>query len=80
MVFGVAALSTVTDWLDRYLVDGVVNLVGLASLVSGETLKYNNSGRLQFYVLTISVCVAVISIVMSWRYLPGVFTAAFSVF
>ncbi|MDA0672725.1 MAG: NAD(P)H-quinone oxidoreductase subunit F [Cyanobacteria bacterium] len=80
VVFGVAALSTVTDWLDRYLVDGVVNLVGLASLVSGETLKYNNSGRLQFYVLTISVCVAVISIVMSWRYLPGVFTAAFSVF
>jgi NAD(P)H-quinone oxidoreductase subunit 5 len=78
VVLGVAALSQVTDWLDRYLVDGIVNLVGLASLVSGETLKYNNSGRLQFYVLTISICVAVISIVMSWRYLPSVFTAAFS--
>jgi NAD(P)H-quinone oxidoreductase subunit 5 len=74
----VAVLSTLADWLDRYLVDGLVNLVGFASLVSGETLKYNNSGRFQFYMLTISICVAVISIVMSWRYLPNLFTAALS--
>jgi len=78
IVLGVDVLSRVTDWLDRYLVDGFVNFVGLASLFSGETLKYNNSGRLQFYVLTISVCVAVISIIMSWQYLPGMITAAFS--
>jgi NAD(P)H-quinone oxidoreductase subunit 5 len=78
VVLGVAVLSTLADWLDRYLVDGLVNLVGFASLVSGETLKYNNSGRFQFYMLTISICVAVISIVMSWRYLPNLFTAALS--
>ncbi len=78
VVLGVDRLSRLTDWLDRYLVDGLVNFVGLASLLSGETLKYNNSGRFQFYVLTISLCVAVISIVMSWHYLPSVFTAAFS--
>ena len=76
VVLGVAVLSTLADWLDRYLVDGLVNLVGFASLVSGETLKYNNSGRFQFYMLTISICVVVISIVMSWRYLPNLFTAA----
>ena len=80
VVLGVALLSRFTDWLDRYLVDGLVNFVGLASLVSGETLKYNNTGRFQFYVLTISICVAVISVVMSWQYLPGIFTAAFSAF
>ncbi|MEM6437174.1 MAG: NAD(P)H-quinone oxidoreductase subunit F [Cyanobacteria bacterium P01_D01_bin.115] len=78
VVFGVDMLSRITDWLDRYLVDGAVNLVGLASVFSGEALKYNNSGRLQFYVLTISFCVAVISIIMSWQYLPGVFTAMLS--
>lgn len=78
VVLGVDLLSRLTDWLDRYLVDGLVNFVGLASLVSGETLKYNNSGRFQFYMLTISVCVVVISIVMSWHYLPGIFTAAFT--
>lgn len=80
VVLGVAVLSQITDWLDRYLVDGLVNFVGLASLVSGETLKYNNTGRFQFYVLTISICVAVISVVMSWQYLPRIFTAAFSAF
>lgn len=80
VVLGVDLLSRLTDWLDRYLVDGFVNFIGLASLFSGEALKYNNSGRLQFYVLTISFCVAVISIIMSWEYLPGMFTAALSAF
>ncbi|MEO0988544.1 MAG: proton-conducting transporter membrane subunit, partial [Cyanobacteria bacterium J06639_14] len=70
VVLGVDLLSRLTDWLDRYLVDGIVNAVGLASLVGGETLKYNNSGRLQFYVLTISIGVVLIGILMSWRYLP----------
>lgn len=78
VVFGVDILSRLTDWLDRYLVDGFVNFVGLASIFSGEALKYNNSGRLQFYVLTISFCVAIISIIMSWQYLPGMMTAALS--
>ncbi|RZM78988.1 NAD(P)H-quinone oxidoreductase subunit F [Leptolyngbya iicbica] len=78
VVLGVDLLSRLTDWLDRYLVDGFVNFVGLASVFSGEALKYNNSGRLQFYALTITFCVAVISIIMSWQYLPGIFTAVFA--
>jgi NAD(P)H-quinone oxidoreductase subunit 5 len=78
IVLSVDLLSRLTDWLDRYLVDGFVNFVGLASIFSGEALKYNNSGRLQFYVLTISVCVAFISILMSWQYIPGLLTAALS--
>ena len=80
VVLGVALLSRLTDWLDRYLVDGFVNLVGLASLVSGETLKYSNTGRFQFYVFTISIGVALISVVMSWRYLPSLLTAPFGLF
>lgn len=78
VVFGVDVLSRLTDWLDRYLVDGFVNFVGLASVFSGEALKYNNTGRLQFYALTITFCVAVISILMSWQYIPGIFTAMFA--
>jgi NAD(P)H-quinone oxidoreductase subunit 5 len=78
VVLGVDLLSRLTDWLDRYLVDGFVNFVGLASVFSGEALKYNNSGRLQFYALTITFCVAVISIIMSWQYIPGIFTAVFA--
>jgi NAD(P)H-quinone oxidoreductase subunit 5 len=67
-VLGVDLASRITDWLDRYVVDGLVNAVGLASLFGGETLKYGNSGRLQFYILTISLGVAIIGIIVSWQY------------
>lgn len=72
-VLGVDLLSRATDWLDRYVVDGLVNAVGLASLLGGETLKYGNSGRLQFYVLTIAVGVAVIGVLIGWSSLTALF-------
>jgi NAD(P)H-quinone oxidoreductase subunit 5 len=68
-VLAIDLLSRATDWLDRYVVDGLVNLVGVASLFSGETLKYGNTGRLQFYVLTIALGVALLAMVMTWQYL-----------
>lgn len=68
-VLGVDLLSKLTDWLDRYVIDGLVNAVGVASLFSGETLKYGNTGRLQFYVLTIALGVALLAILMTWQYL-----------
>ncbi|MBW4575485.1 MAG: NAD(P)H-quinone oxidoreductase subunit F [Aphanothece sp. CMT-3BRIN-NPC111] len=46
-------ISKLTAWFDRYLVDGVVNFVGLAAMFSGQGLKYNVSGQSQFYVLSI---------------------------
>ena len=72
-VLGVDLLSRLTDWLDRYVVDGLVNAVGLASLFGGETLKYGNSGRLQFYVLTIAVGVAALGVLMNWSALMALF-------
>ena len=63
--------SKLTDWLDRYVVDGLVNFVGLSSLFSGEALKYANSGRMQAYALTIAFCVAAISIYLALIYLPA---------
>ncbi|MBX2863845.1 MAG: NAD(P)H-quinone oxidoreductase subunit F, partial [Leptolyngbyaceae cyanobacterium MAG.088] len=62
--------ATVFNWLERYVIDGVVNLVGVVSLLSGETLKYSNAGRFQVYILTISLCVALLGLFMSWSYLP----------
>ena len=72
-VLGVDLLSRATDWLDRYVVDGLVNAIGLASLFGGETLKYGNSGRLQFYVLTIAVGVAVLGVLIGWSSLSVLF-------
>ncbi|MGV0024275.1 NAD(P)H-quinone oxidoreductase subunit 5 [Phormidesmis priestleyi] len=43
--------------VDSKVVDGVVNLAGLATLLSGEGLKYLESGRAQFYALIIFVAV-----------------------
>ena len=61
-------LSQLTDWLDRYVVDGFVNFVGLGSLFSGEALKYINTGKLQLYAFTIASFVVAICVYLSWGY------------
>ncbi len=53
IVFLVGLVSKLVYWCDRYLVDGVINFVGLATIFSGESLKYNVSGQSQFYFLSI---------------------------
>ncbi len=56
----VDVVSRITDVLDRYLVDGLVNLVGVATVFGGETLKYSTSGKFQWYLLTILVGIALV--------------------
>jgi NAD(P)H-quinone oxidoreductase subunit 5 len=70
IVLGVAILSKITDWVDRFIVDGFINAVGLVSIWGGESLKYSNSGQSQFYVLTIVVGMAAIGLVLAWSILP----------
>ncbi|MBD2576929.1 NAD(P)H-quinone oxidoreductase subunit F [Oscillatoria sp. FACHB-1406] len=60
VVLAVSLFSRFTAWLDRYIVDGLVNFVGLAAIFSGNALKYNVSGQSQFYVLTIVASVALL--------------------
>ncbi|MBD1824018.1 NAD(P)H-quinone oxidoreductase subunit 5 [Cyanobacteria bacterium FACHB-DQ100] len=43
--------------VDSKVVDGVVNLAGLVTLLTGEGLKYFENGRAQFYALIIFVAV-----------------------
>ncbi|NER38800.1 MAG: NAD(P)H-quinone oxidoreductase subunit F [Oscillatoria sp. SIO1A7] len=49
----VGFVAKAIDWCDRFLVDGAVNLVGILTLASGQGLKYNTSGQVQFYALSI---------------------------
>jgi NAD(P)H-quinone oxidoreductase subunit 5 len=51
----VRQLSQSTTWVDRYVVDGLVNLVGFATIFGSEGLKYGTSGQAQNYFLTITV-------------------------
>ncbi len=69
IVFSVDWASRLTDWFDRFIIDGVVNLVGLVSLFSGETLKYSNSGQGQFYLLTIAIGSVAIALALSWSFM-----------
>ncbi|MEM6251843.1 MAG: NAD(P)H-quinone oxidoreductase subunit F [Cyanobacteria bacterium P01_D01_bin.156] len=66
----VANIGQIFDWVERYVIDGFINFIGVFSLLSGETLKYSNVGRSQLYVLTIAICVVLLAILMSWSYLP----------
>jgi NAD(P)H-quinone oxidoreductase subunit 5 len=45
IVWLVVLLSNITAWIDRYVVDGLVNLVGFATIFSSEGLKYGTSVR-----------------------------------
>jgi NAD(P)H-quinone oxidoreductase subunit 5 len=66
VVFVVDSLSRLMAWVDRYIVDGVVNAVGLASVLSGEGLKYSASGQSQAYVITILLGVSLLGLLLTW--------------
>ncbi|MGK7926567.1 MAG: NAD(P)H-quinone oxidoreductase subunit F [Spirulina sp.] len=51
----VSFVAKAIDWCDRFLVDGAVNLVGLLTVAGGQGLKYNTSGQVQFYALSILI-------------------------
>lgn len=73
IVFAVGFVSQVVFWFDRYIVDGLVNLVGLFTVFSGQSLKYNVSGQTQFYALTILLGVAVLGMLLAWPALSKIF-------
>jgi NAD(P)H-quinone oxidoreductase subunit 5 len=63
----ISNLAQFTTWCDRYVIDGVVNLVSLVTVFSGNALKYNTSGQSQFYILTIIIGVSL----LMWSILSG---------
>ncbi|MFM7382190.1 MAG: NAD(P)H-quinone oxidoreductase subunit F [Microcystaceae cyanobacterium] len=70
IVAAVGQISRLAAWFDRYVIDGVVNLVSLATILSGSALKYNVTGQSQFYLLTILISVSL----LFWVVLSGQWT------
>ncbi|MGB7247766.1 MAG: NAD(P)H-quinone oxidoreductase subunit F, partial [Phormidesmis sp.] len=62
----VSQLSNLSNWVDRYVIDGAVNFVGAASLLGGEGLKYSASGQSQSYILTIMAGVGLLVLMTTW--------------
>jgi NAD(P)H-quinone oxidoreductase subunit 5 len=52
-VRGSRAIAKQTLEVDVRIVDGVVNLAGFLTLISGEGLKYLENGKVQFYALIV---------------------------
>ncbi len=52
-VKGCRGLAKQTLTMDVRIVDGIVNLAGFVTLVTGEGLKYLENGRAQFYALIV---------------------------
>jgi NAD(P)H-quinone oxidoreductase subunit 5 len=64
-VLGSRRLARQVMEVDYRVIDGAVNLTGLATLVSGEGLKYLENGRAQFYALIVFAAVLGFVIVFS---------------
>jgi NAD(P)H-quinone oxidoreductase subunit 5 len=66
IVAAVAALARLANWIDRALVNGLVNGIGRLSLASAEGLKLGVSGQLQSYVLTVVAAIVLLLAALQW--------------
>jgi NAD(P)H-quinone oxidoreductase subunit 5 len=69
VVFAVDKVSKLNAAIDRYVVDGLVNLVGFATIFSGQGLKYSASGQSQLYIVTIILGLSLLALLFSWPFL-----------
>jgi len=69
VVFAVRQGAALVAWFDRYVVDGLINLMGVASILSGESLKYTISGQSRNYLLTLFAGVVLGIAWLGWSFL-----------
>lgn len=68
IIFSVYQISKFADMIDRFVVDGIVNFVGLFSLLGGEGLKYSTSGQTQSYALTVLLGIGFLGMWVTWPF------------
>jgi NAD(P)H-quinone oxidoreductase subunit 5 len=66
VVLAVNLIAKISAWVDRHIFDGFVNLIGIAAIFSGQSLKYTISGQSQAYMLTILLGVGLLGLLISW--------------
>ena len=67
-VYGLVLLgfSRAIGWIDRYLVDGVLNVVSAWTLTSGDDLRTMQTGRVQDYVYGVAVGLMILLLWVRW--------------
>jgi len=63
---GLLTFSRLVGWIDRYLVDGVLNVLSAWTLVAGDRLRRIQTGRAQDYVYGVAVGLVVIVVWFQW--------------
>ncbi len=63
---GILGISRAIGWVDRYIVDGVVNVLSAWALEAGDRLRRIQSGQPQDYVYGIALGVLALLIWMRW--------------
>ncbi len=62
----VKRISNIDDMIDRYLVDGLVNLLAHWTFATGRSLRSVQTGKLRQYVMFIVVGAVALTIVIKW--------------
>ena len=60
------AFSRAVGWMDRYLVDGIVNVLSAWTLVLGDRLRRMQSGQPQDYVYGVALGLLLLLVLIQW--------------
>ncbi len=63
---GLMAFSRAIGWTDRYIVDGVLNVVSVWTVDAGDQLRRVQTGKVQDYVFSVAVGVIALLLWMGW--------------
>jgi NADH-quinone oxidoreductase subunit L len=66
LALALLAFSRIVGWLDRYLVDGVLNVVSAWTVSTGDVLRTVQTGRAQDYVYGVAVGLLILVLWMRW--------------
>jgi NADH-quinone oxidoreductase subunit L len=66
LALALLTFSRIIGWLDRYLVDGVLNVVSVWTVSTGDLLRTVQTGRAQDYVYGVAVGLLILMLWIRW--------------
>ncbi|HEU4438078.1 MAG TPA: NADH-quinone oxidoreductase subunit L [Methylomirabilota bacterium] len=64
--YGILGLSRIVGWVDRYIVDGVLNALSAWTLTLGDRLRRIQTGHVQDYLYGVALGVLLLMVWMRW--------------